>query len=129
MKEEFAEYPRVTDLGNNLIEIDYGPYAEITLAAIEAAYRKHLALKLPGKQGVLITANSLVRADREAQRFAGSDKICAVTRATALLATGFTSLHLAKMYLWFFRPPYPSSIFRTRKQALAWLNAQNAKHR
>lgn len=125
-RQSAAIYPQVTDLGDNIVEINYGPHAAVTLDAIQDALRQHLAMQLPGKQGVLVVADRAVRADRDAQRFASSDVVCAHTCATALLADSFTSLHLARMFLWFFPPPYPSRIFQDRKQALGWLAEQVA---
>lgn len=47
-------------------------------------------------------------------------------RATALLVTKGSTLLLAKIFLSFAKPTYPTEIFRDREKAILWLEEQRA---
>lgn len=114
-------YPKVTALSPRIIEIDFGPHAEVTLEFMQRALQRHQALNLKGKQGVLIMGHDLVRGDEEAKRFVGSREVCDVTAATAIVVESLPARHLIRLFHWFNPPPYPSRPFANREDALAWL--------
>ena len=122
MQDKDSPYPTVRALSPELIEVDFGPYGEITLEQIKYVHQKHLEFGFSGKQGVLIRADSVIRADTDAQKFSSSPEVCKITSACAITVNSFTALHIGRKFLWTFRPPFPTALFEKRNEAVTWLN-------
>jgi len=121
MIDPATDYPKVRALSASIIEIDYGPNGQVTLEAIRSAHLRHKALGLEGRQGVLVRADDVIRADQDAERFCASQAVQDVTLAVAIVAKSFVARHLGRMYMWMFKPPYPSRLFADSDEALRWL--------
>lgn len=121
MTDPATDYPKVRALSASIIEIDYGPNGQVTLEAIRSAHLQHKALGLEGRQGVLVRADDVIRADQDAERFCASQAVQDVTLAVAVVAKSFVAHHLGRMYMWMFKPPYPSRLFADSDEALRCL--------
>jgi hypothetical protein len=108
----------VDDLG--ILHIDYGDREEITVEDLESAYRQHLVVS-PMKHPVITTGRGIGKANSEAQRFASEPKICAVCSASAVVVQSAWQMHLGRIFMLLFRPPYPTRLFVSERDALEWL--------
>jgi hypothetical protein len=103
-----------------ILHIDYGRREQVTAADIQAAYRLHMALS-PRKHPVLTVGSGFGRVDAAAQRYASSPEIVAVCAANALVVQSAWQMHLGRLFLHLYRPPYPVRLFTDRAMAIDWL--------
>lgn len=112
----------VVGLGaDGIIDVDFHRCEHVTLAIIEAAHARHLALCPDRKLPVLMRGDHISSVDYAAQRFASSPSVCRVVAALALVVNSFLERHLARLFLMYHRPPYPTRVFEDEVAARAWL--------
>jgi len=113
--------PRVSMLADGIVLLDYSPCDRVTLDVVRYGNARHRELCPETKSPVLLTAGNVGNVEYRAQRFASSPEVCSVTSAIGIVARSFLERHLAKMFLMYHRPPYPTRVFSTESEALAWL--------
>ncbi len=112
----------VVSLGaDGIIDIDFHRCEHVTLEILEAANARHVALCPDRKLPVLMRGDHVSGADYAAQRFASSPPVCRVVAALALVVTSFLERHLARLFLMYHHPPYPTRVFEDEAVARAWL--------
>lgn len=114
--------PVVTLEINGIVHFDYSQCDSISLEAVQRGYSQHVALRPEAKSPVLLVGGRVAAVEYQAQRFASSPEVCAITAAAALVAQSFLERHLARMFLMYHRPPYPVQVFRSETEARSWLN-------
>jgi hypothetical protein len=114
--------PRAELADDGIVRVDYGNCGTLTLGVMRDVHAQRQRLsgsKLP----VLLCANHVVGVEYDAQRFACSAAVCAITAAVAIVVRSFLQRHLVEMFLAYHRPPYPTRLFRTEEEALDWLRS------
>lgn len=113
--------PTVTLHADGIVQLDYGPCERITLEVVRHGNARHRELCPGRKSPVLLTGGKVGNVEYSAQRFASSPEVCGVTAAIAIVTRSFLERHLAKMFLMYHRPPYPTRVFSAEPEARAWL--------
>ncbi|HJW81610.1 MAG TPA: STAS/SEC14 domain-containing protein [Acidiferrobacterales bacterium] len=113
--------PLVTLHADGIVQIDYSPCDRITFATAQYANARHRELSPGRKTPVLLTGGRVGNVEYRAQRHASSPEVCDVTAAVAVVTRSFLERHLAKMFLMYHRPPYPTRVFSAEPEARAWL--------
>lgn len=113
-------YPYVWLGDDGILRIDYGRNPRIDLEAISSAYAQHCAISTEPRP-VLITGQGMVTSTSEAEDFAASPAVLAMTTAVALMQPSVFSRLAAKLYLTYRPPPYPCRAFDDEASALDWL--------
>lgn len=115
-----SEWPAVQldDLG--VLHIDYGDYEEITLEDLDLAYERHMAISAM-KHPVLTTGRGLGKVSAEVQRRVSEPKFCAVVSANAMIVQSAWQMHLGRIFMLLYRPPYPTRLFVSEREAIEWL--------
>lgn len=103
-----------------ILHIDDGNREEITVDDLEEAYRRHLTIS-PMKHPVITAGRGFGKASSEVQRFASEPKICAVCSASAIVVQSAWQMHLGRIFMLLFRPPYPTRLFVSEHDAIEWL--------
>lgn len=112
-------YVRVDETG--ILHIDYGTRERITIADIGEAYRLHMQIS-PMKHPVMTSGSGFGKVDADAQHFASSPEVVAVCSANAIIVQSAWQMHLGRLFMLVYRPPYPVRLFTDRAEALAWLS-------
>ncbi|MEW8071598.1 MAG: hypothetical protein AB2758_21020 [Candidatus Thiodiazotropha endolucinida] len=107
---------------NGIIVIDYGPHGVVDLPRITEALRLHREISID-KRPVLLRCDDIIRADYDAQRFAVTNEVIAVTSAVAIVVKSFLARHLGNMFLRYHLHPYPTRLFENEIKAIDWLNS------
>lgn len=118
-------YPYVWLGDDGILRIDYGRNPRIDLDAISSAYAQHWAISTIPRP-VLITGQGMVTSTAEAEDFAASPAVMAMTTAVALMQPSVFSRLAATVYLTYRRPPYPCQAFDDEADAIAWLKGYTA---
>jgi hypothetical protein len=113
--------PIVTLGEDGILRVDYSEDDRISLAAVRRSLARHVALCPDRKTPVLLFGTRVGSVEYQAQRYASSPEVCAVTAAMAIIVKSFLERHLARMFLVYHRPPYPVQVFGDPAPALAWL--------
>ena len=113
--------PLVTLHADGIVQIDYSPCDRITLDVVQHGHAMHRALRPGCKSPVLLTAGRVGNVEYPAQRFASTPEVCELTAAIAIVTRSFLERHLAKMFLMYHRPPFPTRVFGTELEARSWL--------
>jgi hypothetical protein len=112
----------VVTLGDDgIMIVDFRHCERVTLPIIEAAHARHLALCPDRKVPVLMRGDHVGGVDYAAQRFGSSPSVCQVFAALGLVVASFLERHLARMFLMYHRPPYPTRVFDDEQMARNWL--------
>jgi len=113
--------PLVTLHTDGIVQINYSPCDRITLDVVRHGNARHRELRPECKSPVLLTAGRVGNVEYRAQRFASTPEVCDVTAAIAIVTRSFLERHLAKMFLMYHRPPFPTRVFSAEHEARAWL--------
>ena len=76
-------YPKTWLDDDGILCVDFGPHARHTRENQDKIYQRHMELAPGRKSPVLVLLKSGLTSDREAEKFASSDKIVAVISAMA----------------------------------------------
>lgn len=113
--------PLVTLHADGIVQLDYSPCDRITLKVVRYGNARHRELCTGFKSPVLLTGGKVGNVEYSAQRFASSPEVCDVAAAIAIVTRSFLERHLAKMFLMYHRPPFPTRVFSAEHEARAWL--------
>lgn len=113
--------PLATLHGDGIMQIDFSPCDRVSLEVVQYGNARHRELRPGIKSPVLLTAGKVGILEYRAQRFASSPEVCEVTAAIAIVTRSFLERHLAKMFLVYHRPPYPTRVFSDEIEARVWL--------
>jgi hypothetical protein len=113
--------PTVTLGDDGILRIDFSQYDRITLASIQYAHARHLALCADRKIPALVKGKAVASVEYKAQRYLSSAEVAAGIAAGAIVVKSFLERHLARMFIMYHRPPYPVQVFSDEADALAWL--------
>lgn len=116
-----APRPRVELIEDGIVELDYSDLTAVTLEHAKYTYRTRQALTGGQSVCILFSGDRLVHFDRDAAEFAASPTVAATIIAAATAPTSLLVRSLARLFLFYHRPPYPCRVFATRDEALAWL--------
>lgn len=112
---------RVTVESKGLLRVVLKEHEQITAAHIREMHEitiQEIKQKLP----ILIDQRKIKRMDREAREVAASDYIAEFTeRLAVLMGPSPLSIVIGNFFLRVTRPPYPTRLFETEPEALAWL--------
>ncbi len=115
------DYPKVWMDEHGIIHVLWG-HGTVSLADIRQAVEQHRAISTTPRPVLIYTyAGDAVSMEWDALEFANSPEVVAITAASGLLVQSFMQHHIARMFLWYHKPPYPSQIFRKREDAIDWL--------
>jgi hypothetical protein len=114
------EFPK-TWLDDEILCVDYGPHARHTRENQDKIYKRHMELAPGRKSPVLVFLHSVLASDRDAEKHTSSEELVSVISAMALVTRTPLSNHLAQMFMWFSRPPYPTKLFSDERKAREWL--------
>lgn len=112
--------PRVWVEADGILCIDYGIIEHLTVEDVERAYRMHLEIS-PMQHPVLTSGRGLGRVNMDVQRYVSRPEICAACKASALMVSSAWQMHLGRMFLYYFKPPYPTRLFTDGTEARNWL--------
>lgn len=113
--------PHVTLRSDGIVDIDYHEIQAVTIKAVQHTHHTQQRLA-PGRvMPVLIRAGNLLHADRAALDYAVSEPVAVCVRCVAVIEVGFMIRHLARMFIWYHRPPYRVALFANESDALEWL--------
>jgi hypothetical protein len=116
-----ASYPKVWQDQHGIIRIGWGR-GKITLDDMHRAHRRHLSISnRPEPVLVYAECGDTMSIDWAALDYAAGPEVSTITAASALLVNSFMQQHIARLFLWYHRPPYPARIFRTEAEAINWL--------
>ncbi len=115
--------PRVWQLDNGIICIDFGLNGRVSFDTAFAANEAHRQISLEPAP-VLILAKKILSAEYEAQRYASTERVCEVVSAMAIVLESFLARHLGNMFIAYHRPPYPTRLFKSEAVATRWLLEQ-----
>jgi hypothetical protein len=113
--------PPVTLGDDGILRVDFSQYDRVTLASLQYANTRHVALCPDRKTPVLCKGRGVASVEYKAQRYLSSPEVCTVVSAAAIVVTSLLERHLARMFLIYHRPPYPVQVFSDEADALAWL--------
>jgi hypothetical protein len=113
--------PDVTLRDDGILHIDFIQYDRITLASIQYAHARHVALCPDRKIPALFKGKAVASVEYKAQRYLSSPEVNKGISAGAIVVKSFLQRHLARMFLIYHRPPYPVQVFSDEADALAWL--------
>ncbi len=113
--------PVITIGEDGVVRVDYGPCDRITLDAVRYVHDWRVANGPKHKIPALLVGGRVGSVEYQAQRFASSSEVCAVTSAVAFVVHSFLERHLARLFLMYHRPPYPTRVFEDEAAARAWL--------
>ncbi len=116
-----AARPVLTIGADGVVRVDYGPCDRITLAAVRYVHDWRMANGPRHKIPALLVGGRVGSVDYQAQRFASSSEVCAATSAVAFVVQSFLERHLARLFLMYHHPPYPTRVFEDEAMARAWL--------
>ncbi len=105
---------------DGILVIDYTNRQLLDVEAMKEALRQHHARGY-GRVPTLIKGGHIQAVDYEAMRFAGSPEVMEVCSASAIVVRTFLQRHMARMFMWYHRHPYPTRVFEQEHEALAWL--------
>ncbi|MEH6461682.1 DUF7793 family protein [Chitinimonas sp. JJ19] len=115
-----APYPYVWLGEDGILRLDYGRNPRIDLEAIQSALRQHVAISTVPRP-VLVKGQGMVTSTAEAEDYAATPEVMAVTTAVALMQPTTIARIAAKLYLTYRRPPYPCRAFDREADAIDWL--------
>lgn len=115
--------PDVTLRPDGIVVVDYHEIQSVTLKTMQHIHHSQQRLA-PGRVlPVLIKSENVLHADRAALDYAASETVAASIRCVAVIEVGFMIRHLARMFIWYHRPPYRVSLFKNESEALDWLRS------
>jgi hypothetical protein len=118
--------PSVALLPDGIVEIDYHEIQSVTVKTVQHTHHAQQRLA-PGRVlPLLIRAGNVLHADRAALDYAVSEPVAACIRCVAVVEVGFMVRHLARMFIWYHRPPYRVSLFPNEAEAREWLRSYAA---
>ena len=106
---------------DGVLRIDFSQYDRITLASVQYAHARHVALCPDRRVPVLFKGKRVASVEYKAQRYLSSPEVSAGISAGAVVVKSFLERHLARMFLIYHRPPYPVQVFSDEVDALTWL--------
>lgn len=112
--------PEVTLGDDGVVRVNFGFHARITRAAMEDAHEQRRRLtrcRVP----ILLKGEHVLMVDSEAERFASDPKIVGAVTACALLPRTILERMIARLFLRYSKPPYPTRIFADEAEAIEWL--------
>lgn len=113
--------PRVSFEDDGIVRVDYSPCERVTLSAVRYAHEWRMANGPAHKVPALLVGGRVGSVEYDAQRFASSPEVCAATSAVAIVVKSFLERHLARLFLVYHRPPYPTQVFSDEILARNWL--------
>jgi len=120
-REPDAARPVIAIGEDGVVRVDYGPCDRITLDAVRYVHDWRMANGPKHKIPALLVGGRVSSVEYQAQRFASSAEVCAVTSAAAFVVQSFLERHLARLFFMYHRPPYPTRVFEDEIMARAWL--------
>ncbi len=112
--------PRIWLGDDGIMRIEFPQDYQFTLKDVQELNRRHREIR--SERGpLLVYAMSVAEAEHEAKQFASSDDAVAVVNAMAILVKSVFTRALAEIFMKFHKPPYPTRIFTSEADALAWL--------
>lgn len=113
--------PDVTLRPEGILDVDYHEIQSVTVTAVRHIHHTQQRLA-PGRVlPVLIKSENVLHADRAALDYVVSEPVAACVRCVAVVEVGFMIRHIARMFIWYHRPPYRVSLFKNESDALDWL--------
>lgn len=113
--------PNVTLRPDGIIVVEYHEIQSVTIKTMQHIHHSQQRLA-PGRvMPVLIKSENVLHADRAALDYAVSEPVVACIRCVAVIEVGFMIRHLARMFVWYHRPPYRVALFAKESDALDWL--------
>lgn len=116
-----APRPRVVLLGDGVVQLDYGDITAVTLEMAKYTFRVRQELTGGEAVAILFSGNRLLHFDRDAAEFAASPTVARTILAAAIAPHGALVRNLARLFIWYHRPPYPVRVFGSEADALVWL--------
>lgn len=113
--------PTVTLRDDGIVHIDYGKLTAVTVDFARYTFRARQELTGGRAVPILFSGDELVHIDREASDFAASPQVAATILAAAVVPKRFMIKQLARLFIWYTRPPYPCRVFSDYDEAIDWL--------
>ena len=113
-------HPHVELLNDGILRVDFGDRARITVAGMHHANQAHRELSGTPRP-VLVSGKGLVSVEEDAMAFCSDSEITEMTSAMALIVHSLLARHLGKLFLNYYKPPYPVKLFDDEQEAHRWL--------
>ena len=111
---------RVSLRTDGVLVVDYGARQRLDVEAMREALRQTRERGYR-RRPTLLKGSNILAVDYEAMRFASSPEIVEVCSASAIVVQNFLQRHMARMFMWYHRHPYPTRVFEEEERAIAWL--------
>ncbi|TCK17218.1 hypothetical protein DFR30_0439 [Thiogranum longum] len=112
--------PRIWLGDDGIMRIEFPQDYLFTLKDVQELNRQHREIRSECGP-LLVYAMSVAEAEHEAKEFASSDGAVEVVSAMAILVKSVFTRAMADIFMKFNKPPYPTRIFTSEADALAWL--------
>ena len=112
--------PRVWLGDDGIMRIAYPRDFHLTLDVMRSVHNLHMQITTE-RRPLLVYADSVASAEYEAQQFASSDEAVALVSGMAIVVKSFFTRAMADIFMKFHRPPYPTSVFTSERDAIKWL--------
>ncbi|GMQ89149.1 MAG: hypothetical protein BMS9Abin09_0607 [Gammaproteobacteria bacterium] len=112
--------PRVWLGEDGIVRIEYPQDFNLTLQIMQAVNQQHRQITTD-KRPVLVYAESVASAEYEAQQFASTEQAIELTTCLAIIVKSFFTRAMGELFMKFHKPPYPTRVFNSEENALAWL--------
>lgn len=117
-----SDYPLVWIDADGIVCVDYGFNPTIDEAAVVRAHNRRKAL-CTERRPVMVIVEGVGCLSREAERYASSESVVALTIASALVVPNGLARMVAGLFLACNAPPYPCRVFESEVSARRWLAA------
>lgn len=114
-------YPRVSQDEQGIIHVVLGR-GDAGVNDLRKALALHRSFSTD-KSPVTVSsdASNAISMGWDALEFSRSEAVCEVTLCSALIVRSAIQEHLARLFLWYHRPPYPTRVFSSVEEARPWL--------
>lgn len=114
------QYPKVWLDAHGLVNLEFATHAHISREMLQLAHERCAALGAPCHR-VLVHALQIMEYDHEALRYLWEKPEEFAVQACAIVLKSYLSLHLGKRLMFYHRPPFPTQLFESESEAIAWL--------
>ena len=107
--------------GDGILRSTIVPNAEVTLEDSKRSIAVYRELSKGKARPVLMDARNIKSSDRESRVYATGKETASVVGAFAILVGGPVSKIVGNFFLRVNKPPYPTRLFTSEDEAIAWL--------
>lgn len=107
--------------GDGIIHLVYSAQVEVTLNEMMENIRALTAVSNGQKRPILADIRNMRSADRDVRE--QSMKLGHIVKCAAIIASSQTTIMLGNLFMNFNKPEFPTRLFRTEEDGIAWLKS------